>query len=115
MSAGPSCAVVIPTIGRHSLSVLLDSLADSATATGRALPPVVLVDDRPDPAAELAVADRHAAGWSITVLRSGGRGPAAARLPPATPAGDAATANGWPSSTTTCWSARTGWPSWRRI
>ncbi|MEO6500671.1 MAG: HAD-IIIA family hydrolase [Jatrophihabitantaceae bacterium] len=84
MSAGPSYAVVIPTIGRHSLSVLLDSLSRSATATGRSLPPVVLVDDRPAPGAglepaELEVARRRAAGWQITVLRSGGRGPAAAR------------------------------------
>jgi HAD superfamily hydrolase (TIGR01662 family) len=75
----PSYAVVIPTIGRHSLLVLLDSLADSARVTGMALPPVVLVDDRPSPAAELDVAGHRAVGWPITVLRSGGRGPAAAR------------------------------------
>lgn len=79
MSAEPSYAVVIPTIGRPSLSALLDSLADSATTTGRPAPPVVLVDDRPDPTAGLEVAGRRAAGWPITVLRSGGRGPAAAR------------------------------------
>ncbi|HEX8080266.1 MAG TPA: HAD-IIIA family hydrolase [Jatrophihabitans sp.] len=79
MSAGPSYAVVIPTVGRRSLPVLLDSLAESATVTGRALPPVVLVDDRPDPATALELAGHRAAGWPITVLRSGGRGPAAAR------------------------------------
>ncbi|HEV2886842.1 MAG TPA: HAD-IIIA family hydrolase [Jatrophihabitans sp.] len=78
MSAGPSYAVVIPTIGRRSLPVLLDSLADSATATGSAPPPVVLVDDRPGPVAELELGGRTAQ-WPITVLRSGGRGPAAAR------------------------------------
>ncbi|MEO7262522.1 MAG: HAD-IIIA family hydrolase [Jatrophihabitantaceae bacterium] len=84
MTAGASYAVVIPTIGRRSLSVLLNSLADSATATGRPLPPVFVVDDRPGPAAglelaELKVAQRRAAGWSLRVLRSDGRGPAAAR------------------------------------
>lgn len=79
MSAGPSYEVVIPTVGRRSLSVLLDSLADSATVTGRVLPPVVLVDDRPDPAPALELAGHRAVGWPITVLRSGGRGPAAAR------------------------------------
>jgi HAD superfamily hydrolase (TIGR01662 family) len=69
--------VVIPTIGRPSLAALLDSLADSAATTGLPLPPLVLVDDRGGPAAELTAAVR--AGWPITVLRSGGRGPAAAR------------------------------------
>jgi glycosyltransferase involved in cell wall biosynthesis len=79
MSAAPSYAVVIPTIGRRSLPALLDSLADSAAATGKALPPVVLVDDRPGPAAPLELAGLRAGDWPITVLRSGGRGPAAAR------------------------------------
>ncbi|HEX8093858.1 HAD-IIIA family hydrolase [Jatrophihabitans sp.] len=84
MSAGPSYAVVIPTIGRPSLSTLLSSLADSAATTGRLMPPVYLVDDRPGPAAELELAGLELAGqrvpgWSITVLRSGGKGPAAAR------------------------------------
>jgi HAD superfamily hydrolase (TIGR01662 family) len=71
--------VVIPTIGRPSLAALLRSLAESAAATGRPLPPVCLVDDRPGPAAELELAEQRAQGWPLTVLRSGGRGPAAAR------------------------------------
>ena len=79
VTAGSSYAVVIPTIGRPSLSVLLKSLADSAAATGRPLPPVYLADDRPDPATELELAEQRARGWPIAVLRSGGRGPAAAR------------------------------------
>ncbi|MDQ1739210.1 MAG: hypothetical protein QOE53_862 [Pseudonocardiales bacterium] len=86
MSAGPSYAVVVPTIGRPSLSALLRSIADSAAATGRPLPPMCLVDDRPGPAAELKLelelAERgfsYGQGWPLTVLRSGGRGPAAAR------------------------------------
>ena len=77
-TARPGYAVVVPTIGRPSLSALLNSLAESAAATGRPLPPVYLVDDRPGPAAELELPERER-GWPVTVLRSGGRGPAAAR------------------------------------
>lgn len=79
MTAAPSYAVVIPTIGRPSLSVLLDSLARSAAATGRPLPPVYVVDDRALPAADLELAWHRRPDWAVTVLRSGGRGPAAAR------------------------------------
>jgi HAD superfamily hydrolase (TIGR01662 family) len=100
VNALASYAVVIPTIGRPSLSLLLDSLAASAAATGRPLPPVYLVDDRPGAAPELKLAEldlaelklaeldrdgQRAQDWPITVLRSGGpggrgaRGPAAAR------------------------------------
>jgi histidinol-phosphate phosphatase family protein len=71
--------VVIPTIGRASLSRLLASLADSAAATSRPVPPVFVVDDRPAPAAELELAGFRERNWPITVLRSGGKGPAAAR------------------------------------
>jgi HAD superfamily hydrolase (TIGR01662 family) len=68
-----SCwSVVVPTIGRPSLRVLLDSLA------GQNPPPaeVVVVDDRPGAPAEPVVDD---APLPVRVLRSGGRGPAAAR------------------------------------
>jgi HAD superfamily hydrolase (TIGR01662 family) len=70
-SRQPIC-IVVPTVGRPSLGVLLDSLAASATAAGVPLPPVIVVDDRPAAAEPLAVP-------TATVLRSGGRGPAAAR------------------------------------
>lgn len=79
MTAGSRYTVVIPTIGRPSLSALLRSLADSAAVTGRPLPLVCLVDDRPGPAADIELAEQRAQGWPITVLRSNGRGPAAAR------------------------------------
>jgi HAD superfamily hydrolase (TIGR01662 family) len=79
VTAGPSCAIVIPTIGRTSLSRLLTSLADSAATTGRPVPPVYVVDDRPRPAAELELTEPRVRDWSLTVLRSGGNGPAAAR------------------------------------
>jgi HAD superfamily hydrolase (TIGR01662 family) len=75
----PSYAVVIPTIGRPSLSVLLDRLADSAAATGRPLPAVYVVDDRPLPSPELDLAEHCGPDWPITMLRSAGRGPAASR------------------------------------
>jgi HAD superfamily hydrolase (TIGR01662 family) len=73
--AGPLTSVVIPTIGRPSLRTLLSALASgTASVPG----PVVVVDDRADgpdllPELEdLPIAD-------LTVLRSGGGGPARAR------------------------------------
>ncbi|MFE6281657.1 glycosyltransferase family 2 protein [Streptomyces sp. NPDC057877] len=72
-------AVVIPTLVRDTLA---DCLAALAAATGPGPREIVLVDDRPDPdRADLQhplsvlgdLRDR------TTVLRSGGRGPAAAR------------------------------------
>lgn len=61
----PLVAVVMPTVGRASLAPAL------APLVGRL--PVVVVDDRPGSSAPLGVP----AG--VTVVRSGGRGPAAAR------------------------------------
>ncbi|ORA19505.1 HAD family hydrolase [Mycobacterium arosiense ATCC BAA-1401 = DSM 45069] len=68
----PECTLVIPTIGRDSLRRLLIALRRGA---GPVPPRVVVVDDRPGPPRELAVKD----GLGVRVLRSGGRGPAAAR------------------------------------
>jgi histidinol-phosphate phosphatase family protein len=72
----PSWVIVIPTIGRPSLRVLLDSLLRSSQATGAPLPPLYLVDDRLDAQPAL---DLPALGTEICVLHSGGKGPAAAR------------------------------------
>jgi HAD superfamily hydrolase (TIGR01662 family) len=74
--AGSSWAVTIPTIGRPSLGVLLDSLRRSAEVTGLPLPPIFVVDDRPDPQPPLDLPSPPA---GISVLRSHGTGPAAAR------------------------------------
>lgn len=65
-------AVVIPTVGRESVHRLLAELDGS---TGPRPSAVVLVDDRAnaDPPLEFATT------LPVTVLRSGGRGPAAAR------------------------------------
>lgn len=65
-------AVVIPTIGRDSVHRLLAELDGS---TGPRPAAVLLVDDRADPVPPLKVS----AALPITVFRSGGRGPAAAR------------------------------------
>jgi glycosyltransferase involved in cell wall biosynthesis len=65
--------VVVPTIGRASLSTLLAALARQPLPVAR----IVVVDDRVRPAQRLSV-PRAIAGRT-TVLTSGGRGPAAAR------------------------------------
>jgi len=66
-------AVVVPTTGRPSLRHLLESLA---SAEGPRPAQIIVVDDRPEPAAPL---DMEPTGLPVQVLRSGGRGPAAAR------------------------------------
>jgi histidinol-phosphate phosphatase family protein len=75
-NVGPSWAIVIPTIGRPSLRVLLDSLLRSAQATGMALPPLVVVDDRTNAQPAL---DLPSLPTEVSVRRSHGGGPAAAR------------------------------------
>ena len=72
---GPSWAIVIPTIGRPSLRVLLDSLLRSAQATGAAVPSLVVVDDRLDP----QPLNLPSLPTEVSVRHSHGRGPAAAR------------------------------------
>ena len=66
--------VVVPTVGRASLTRLLDALLDGS---GPRPARVVLVDDRVDPSR--APDRRSAARDGVVVLPSGGRGPAAAR------------------------------------
>jgi glycosyltransferase involved in cell wall biosynthesis len=71
-------SVVVPTIGRDSLAVLVDAL--TAAADGPAPVEIIIVDDRADPEPPLTV--RPGGGipaGGIRVVRSGGRGPAAAR------------------------------------
>lgn len=63
--------LVVPTVGRPSLDRLLRSLVDAGARPGR----VVVVDDRRAGAAPLAVDTP----LPVTVVHSGGRGPAAAR------------------------------------
>lgn len=74
--AASSFAIVIPTIGRPSLSKLLESLAQ---CLGPRPMQIVLADDRATPGKPLPAAPT---GWPdemTVVVGSGGRGPAAAR------------------------------------
>ncbi|MUN40861.1 HAD-IIIA family hydrolase [Actinomadura litoris] len=73
-----SCTVVIPTIGRASLRVTLDALLTALEhGPGPAPHEIIVVDDRPGPGAPLPLPP--SAGHGVRVIRSGGRGPAAAR------------------------------------
>lgn len=67
-----SWSIVVPTIGRESLYRLLVELDGADGAKPAA---VIIVDDRADARPPLQID----VGLPITVLRSGGRGPAAAR------------------------------------
>lgn len=67
-----SFAIVVPTIGRASLHRLLTVLERSDGPEPEA---VIVVDDRPQPDPPLLLVAR----LPVTVLHSGGRGPAAAR------------------------------------
>jgi len=64
--------LVVPTLGRPSLTALLDALGGQTVAVDA---PVVLVDDRPAPDRPLP----RPAGLDVTVVSGGGRGPAHAR------------------------------------
>ena len=65
-------SIVVPTVGRPSLSALCDALAGQTRAVDV---PVVVVDDRPG-GADLDLDPR---GLDLRVVRSGGGGPARAR------------------------------------
>lgn len=65
-------AIVVPTVGRESLRRLLDALQQGS---GPAPADVVVVDDRAQPTTGLS----WGGDLPVRVLRSGGRGPAAAR------------------------------------
>lgn len=76
----PSYSIVVPTIGRPQLGALLDSVR-IACGAGPSPLDVVVVDDRPFPAEganpPLDLGPDPVPG--VRVLRTGGRGPAAAR------------------------------------
>ncbi|MDQ1749905.1 MAG: hypothetical protein QOE71_961 [Pseudonocardiales bacterium] len=76
----PWVDIVVPTLGRDSLPGLLLSIATSSTHTGLPAPPIYLVDDRPAHRTGAALTVGPDVGTlSVRVLRSTGRGPAAAR------------------------------------
>lgn len=76
MTGAPAYSVVIPTIGRPCLADCLRALAE---ATGHPPEEVVVVDDRPDPGGALPLEAPGALRGRLRTLRTGGRGPAAAR------------------------------------
>ncbi|WP_133917782.1 glycosyltransferase family 2 protein [Streptomyces sp. NBC_00582] len=69
-------SVVIPTIGRPCLA---DCLRALAAADGPRPEEVVVVDDRPEPGGPLPLAAAGTLRGRVRTLRTGGRGPAAAR------------------------------------
>lgn len=71
-----SVSIVVPTIGRSSLSDLLASLA---RANGERCDELVVVDDRARAQLPLKVRDDGVLAKRTMVVQSGGRGPAAAR------------------------------------
>ncbi|WP_315099402.1 glycosyltransferase, partial [uncultured Cellulomonas sp.] len=78
MGQPPSWSIVVPTVGRPSLDVLLSGLvAQNWTAATPGPSRVVVCDDRPlTTTLPLVVPDLP---WPTVVVRTGGRGPAAAR------------------------------------
>ncbi|MFF4759212.1 glycosyltransferase family 2 protein [Streptomyces sp. NPDC001292] len=76
MTAAHSYTVVVPTIGRPCLAACLRALA---AADGPPPQEVVVVDDRPGPGPELPLAAAGRLRDRVRALRTGGRGPAAAR------------------------------------
>lgn len=74
MTTAVDVTVVIPTIGRSDLTALLNAIAGGPVQPAG----LVVVDDRPNPAGELPPLVVPT-GVRAQVLRSGGRGPAAAR------------------------------------
>ncbi|MGN6779993.1 MAG: HAD-IIIA family hydrolase [Marmoricola sp.] len=70
--SSPLTTLVVPTIGRPSLEALLHALESGTRPVDG---PVLLVDDRPGDVKPL----EPETGLAVRVLRSGGRGPAAAR------------------------------------
>lgn len=76
-------SIVIPTIGRPSLRVLLESLAVQQTGPDHPGPrEIILVDDRTGPVPPLPESLQESlpgAGWPVRVVRDYGRGPGSAR------------------------------------
>ncbi|WP_158642264.1 HAD-IIIA family hydrolase [Actinomadura sp. WAC 06369] len=69
--------VVVPTVGRESLRGTLSALLAALGGAAPAPHEIIVVDDRPVPGAPLPLPDTGES--DLRVLRSGGRGPAAAR------------------------------------
>ncbi|WP_066462025.1 HAD-IIIA family hydrolase [Sanguibacter suarezii] len=81
MSPAQDYTIVVPTIGRPSLAVLLTSLAAQEVHGAHVMPQeVVVVDDRPAAPGAPGVDLGQSGAWlPVRIVRTGGRGPAAAR------------------------------------
>ncbi|WP_395109894.1 HAD-IIIA family hydrolase [Actinomadura sp. SCN-SB] len=81
MTSRVSYSIVVPTMGRPSLRTLLDALLGPLGGEDAPAPEaIVIVDDRPRPGAPLPLPPSvDGTGDLVRVIRSGGRGPAAAR------------------------------------
>ncbi|WP_318205105.1 glycosyltransferase family 2 protein [Streptomyces sp. SCL15-4] len=77
MSDAPAYTVVVPTIGRPCLAECLRALAEGAVA--HTPHEVVVVDDRPAPEGGLPLGTAGQLLDRVRTLRTGGKGPAAAR------------------------------------
>lgn len=86
MTAAEPVSVVVPTTGRARLARVLDDVC----APGAVVREVIVVDDRPAPDTPLPGVRPRDQAPPVRVLRTGGRGPAAARN-----AGWRAAAPGW--------------------
>ncbi|MBO0822212.1 MAG: glycosyltransferase, partial [Nocardiopsaceae bacterium] len=75
----PGYVVVIPTVGRASLGVLLDSLAEAVRRHGYPPDEVIVADDRRDTPDPLPVTIPAPLAGRTAVVTLEGRGPAAAR------------------------------------
>ncbi|MEU2715521.1 glycosyltransferase [Streptomyces sp. NPDC007205] len=76
MTAVSAYTVVVPTIGRPCLAECLRALAEAA---GQPPYEVIVVDDRPAPDGELPLRAAGPLLDRVRILRTGGKGPAAAR------------------------------------
>ncbi|MEU8031510.1 glycosyltransferase [Streptomyces sp. NPDC049099] len=76
MTGAPAYTVVVPTIGRPCLAECLRALAEAA---GQPPHEVIVVDDRPAPDGELPLRAAGPLLDRVRILRTGGKGPAAAR------------------------------------
>ncbi|MER6063251.1 glycosyltransferase [Streptomyces sp. NPDC001792] len=76
MTGAPAYTVVVPTIGRPCLAECLRALAG---AEGHPPHEVIVVDDRPECDGDLPLAAAGPLLDRIRILRTGGKGPAAAR------------------------------------
>ncbi|MBP2366535.1 HAD-IIIA family hydrolase [Pseudonocardia parietis] len=106
MTAAEPVSVVVPTTGRARLARVLDDICAPGCAPGAGVREVIVVDDRPVPDTPLPGVRPRDQAPPVRVLRTGGRGPAAARN-----AGWRAAAPGWVAFVDDDVEPGAGWPA----